>query len=213
MCGCSQSCSWCCGCTLYLCSVLSPACWWHLCVDLCDGSSTSCCPRVRTIRCDQKAWTEKKHKNKSVALWRCKKISCCVSFSLHLRISSPIFFLSVLPQTCSLLRLLTHLKTAWLFTGWYSGSSSSSLSSHSLPFSLSPASSLLLLLIWSSQTPTCSSMLQSFLHDVMRYLHQGWWGGRRSLALAPQPQTRCHGCSVVSEKHANHQLLLGVKYL
>lgn len=46
----------CSGCTLYLCFVLSPVCWWHPGVDMWDGSS----PHTRSSRCGQKAWFEKK---------------------------------------------------------------------------------------------------------------------------------------------------------
>lgn len=87
----------CSGCALYLCSVLSPVCWWHPGVDLCDGSSTRCCPHTRSSRCGQNAWFEKKTKKKTPAtLWQYQQITAVWASSTILESHHPfsLLFLS-----------------------------------------------------------------------------------------------------------------------
>lgn len=105
----------CSGCTFYLCSVLSPVCWWHPWVDLWDGSSTWCCLRVRSSRCGKKAWTKQKKKQKHVC--GIVTLQATRSYSCHLRIIHHCshFF----PRHFSLLLLKSSLIPAWLHSRWW----------------------------------------------------------------------------------------------
>lgn len=124
----------CSGCTLYLCSVLSPACWCHPCVELCDGPSIRCCPHVRSSRCAHKAWTEN-GKKKSVASWHCKQIAAVSASPAIFESHRPfgLFFFSLPPPN------ICHSCSSK--PTWYQhdctvddGSSVFSPASHSLPF-------------------------------------------------------------------------------
>ncbi|MEQ2231373.1 hypothetical protein ILYODFUR_038920 [Ilyodon furcidens] len=95
------------GCVLYVCSVLSPVCWWHPDMDLYDVSGSRCHPCVRSSRCGQKTHGLGKEIAAKQLLWHCDAGSKLQCGFLHFRISSSFvvmpFFLLCLKRSSLLL--------------------------------------------------------------------------------------------------------------
>lgn len=83
-------------CVLYLCSVLSPVCWWHPGLDLCDVSgSSSCRPCLWANRCGQKTHGLDREMATEQPLWHCdagSKLQMC-GFEMD-GLRKPSFFCS-----------------------------------------------------------------------------------------------------------------------